>query len=374
MRHVYVHVPFCRRRCSYCDFAIAVRRTIPDRRYVEAVQAEYRIRTGNGDWDPEPLETLYLGGGTPSLLSPQAVGDLVALMSAEAPAPPWEVTLEANPDDVTLKAARAWRACGINRISLGVQSFQAGVLDWMHRTHAPSQARRAVEALREAGFDNLSLDLIFALPEAVAGDFRRDLDFALGLEPQHLSVYGLSVEPRTPLERWIARGRIAPAPEGRYAEEFLLAHQCLSAAGFEHYEVSNYAKPGFCSRHNQAYWKGAPYAGLGPSAHSYAAGVRRWNLAPWAAYERAVNRGELPEAGREVLAPAQQRLERQYLGLRTSDGISLEELPPEAAPVIEAAVGEGLLQVDRGRVVATARGWLALDELAVRLTTSAEGG
>lgn len=374
MRHVYVHVPFCRRRCSYCDFSIAVRRTIPERRYVQAVQAEYRIRTGNGDWDPEPLETLYLGGGTPSLLSPQAVGDLVALLSAEAPAPPSEVTLEANPDDVTLKAARAWRASGINRISLGVQSFQARVLAWMHRTHAPSQARRAVEALREAGFENISLDLIFALPEPVAGDFRQDLDLALGLEPQHLSVYGLSVEPRTPLERWIARGRIAPAPEGRYAEEFLLAHQCLSAAGFEHYEVSNYAQPGFRSRHNQAYWKGAPYAGLGPSAHSYAAGVRRWNLAPWVAYERAANRGELPEAGREVLAPGEQRLERQYLGLRTSDGILLEELPPEAAPVVEAAVGEGLLRVDRGRLVATERGWLALDELVVRLTTSAEGG
>jgi len=374
VRHVYVHVPFCRRRCSYCDFSIAVRRTVPSRRYVEAVAAEHAMRLREGDWDPEPLETLYLGGGTPSLLAPEATADLVGELIAGNPAALREVTLEANPDDVTREAARKWRAAGISRISLGVQSFDSRALRWMHRTHTAEGARRAVETLREAGFDNISLDLIFALPDHVAGDFRRDLEAAVALEPEHLSVYGLSVEPRTPLARWIARGSAKPTSDVRYAREFLLADRFLTAQGFVHYEVSNYARAGFEARHNRAYWTGAPYAGLGPAAHSFSRGTRTWNLAPWAAYERAVERGQRPEEGRETLSPQQRQLERQYLALRTREGLPLEDLPSGTEPVLEAAVREGLLRIERGHLIATAKGWLRLEELAVRLTTSAEGG
>lgn len=370
MRHVYLHVPFCRRRCSYCDFSIAVRRTIPAVQYLDAIRSEHALLRAAGQWDAEPPETLYLGGGTPSLLPPEALAELVRhFLPPAALAPGVEVTLESNPDDVTPASAAAWRAAGINRVSLGVQSFDPAVLRWMHRTHDAGQAGAAVRTLRQAGFDNLSLDLIFALPDAVQPDFRRDLERALALEPDHLSVYGLSVEPRTPLARWTSRGALLPTGEERYAQEFLLAHQRLTAAGFQHYEVSNYARPGRRARHNSAYWTGAPYAGLGPSAHGYARGVRRWNLAPWTAYQRAVSRGRSPEEGREVLGEAERSLEAVYLGLRTSDGVDLSQIPASGGGVLEDASRSGLLQVSGERVRATPWGWLTLDALVSRLTT-----
>ena len=388
MRHVYVHVPFCRRRCSYCDFSIAVRRTIPAAQYVEAIQREHALLRAAGEWDEEPLETLYLGGGTPSLLPPNAISDLLAHLlprPAQAPASTdkghtddgqrtageggTEVTIEANPDDVTEEGAASWRGAGINRVSLGVQSFDPAVLRWMHRTHGVEQVGAAMRILRQAGFDSVSLDLIFALPDALRPSFRKDLEEALALEPDHLSVYGLSVEPRTPLARWTSRGTLALTGEERYAQEFLLAHERLTEAGFQHYEVSNYARPGHRARHNSAYWTGAPYAGLGPSAHGYARGVRRWNLAPWVAYQRAVSRGQSPEEGREQLGDDERRLEALYLGLRTSEGVALAAIPPSGQGVLEDAARHGLLQIADGTARATPRGWLTLDGLVARLTT-----
>lgn len=386
MRHVYLHVPFCRRRCSYCDFSIAVRRTIPATQYVDAIRREHSLLCAAGEWDEEPLETLYLGGGTPSLLPPESIAVLVrhfhrppsprgAVGGEASPSIAWrgmagvEVTVESNPDDVTPTSAAAWRAAGINRVSLGVQSFDPAVLQWMHRTHDVAQAGSAVRTLRRAGFDNLSLDLIFALPDALKPDFRRDLEQALALEPDHLSVYGLSVEPRTPLARWTSRGALLPTGEERYAQEFLLAHERLTQAGFEHYEVSNYARPGRRARHNSAYWTGAAYAGLGPSAHGYARGVRRWNLAPWAAYQRAVSRGRSPEEGRETLGEEERRLEAVYLGLRTSEGVDHSAIPASSSGVLQDAARNGLLEVSGQTVRATPWGWLTLDGLVARLTT-----
>lgn len=403
MKHVYLHVPFCRRRCSYCDFSIAVRRAIPGERYVEAIKREYDLLVAAGEWDDQPLETLYLGGGTPSLLAPDAIAELVGFFSlgsavraarsdsgertADLPKRSTanterrmvrgravEVTVEANPDDVTAPVAAAWRGTGVNRVSLGVQSFSPAVLRWMHRTHTAGQAARAVRALRRAGFTNISLDLIFALPDSLRPNFRRDLERALALEPDHLSIYGLSVEPRTPLARWISAGAIVPGGDERYAAEFLLAHERLARAGFEHYEVSNYARPGRRSRHNSAYWTGEPYAGLGPSAHGFTGKVRRWNLAPWAAYERTVHQGRSPEAGRETLSREERKLEQVYLGLRTRSGVSRSVLGPQAEALLEDAVKAGLLKRNGRRVRATPRGWLALDAVVARLTTWAVGG
>ncbi len=398
MKHVYLHVPFCRRRCSYCDFSIAVRRTIPAAQFVDAIRREHALLRAAGEWDDEPLETLYLGGGTPSLLPPDAISELVSHFlppgnSARARSDIGhgisgigfrttengqrttgegrgvEVTIEANPDDVTTQGAAAWRAAGVNRASLGVQSFEPAVLRWMHRTHDAAQAGKAVQALRGAGFENVSLDLIFALPDAVGPDFRRDLDQAMALEPDHLSVYGLSVEPRTALARWTSRGALCPTGDERYVDEFLLAHQRLTQAGYEHYEVSNYGRPGRRSRHNSAYWTGVPYAGLGPSAHAFARGVRRWNLGPWAAYQRAVAQGSSPEEGRESLSQAERRLEAIYLGLRTSDGIPIDSIGASERALLEDAVDRGLLRVSGQRLRATPAGWLALDGLVARLTT-----
>src|SRR5207248_8293169 len=227
MRHVYLHVPFCVRRCSYCDFSIAVRKRIPAREYVEAVLQELEIvRAADPGAVPRgALQTLYLGGGTPSLLPPDAISTLLTSLRDAFNVTPFrddvEVTLEANPEDVTSETASYWRRAGANRVSLGAQSFDDNVLKWMHRSHDAARIGAAVHALRGAGIDNISLDLIFALPAELQRDWERDLELALSLGPNHLSLYGLTVEERTPLARWISRGAIAAPDDDRYAEEYL---------------------------------------------------------------------------------------------------------------------------------------------------------
>lgn len=376
MRHVYVHVPFCRRRCVYCDFAIAVRRVVPADRYLAAVRRELAHRIASDDWNAEPLETLYLGGGTPSLLPPDGLAELVeGVLDAVAAPVGVEITVEANPDDVTPAAAAHWVRAGVNRVSLGVQSFAGAVLEWMHRTHDAASAGEAARILRDAGVRSLSADLIFGVPDAPAPDALRDLERVLELRPDHLSVYGLTVEPRTPLGKSVARGTIRAAPEERYEREFLATHDALTAAGFEHYEVSNYARPRHRSRHNVGYWTGRAYAGLGPSAHGFTGTERYWNEREWAGYERAVRERGGAVSERELLTPAQCTLERFYLGLRTVEGA---EVPGSANlgadPRWRAARAAGWVHLGNGRARLTPMGWLRLDELAVSLTTSPGSG
>src|SRR3989475_3031348 len=282
MPHLYLHVPFCARRCSYCDFSIAVRKRVPAAEYVDAVLREL-------DWlraaDPGPtarglignadrgLDTLYLGGGTPSLLPADALATLLTILRDAFHGTPSldavEVTLEANPEDVTPDNAVAWRRAGVNRVSLGAQSFDDRVLRWMHRSHDAARIGDAVGILRRAGITNVSLDLIFALPAELGRDWARDLDHALALEPSHLSLYGLTVEQRTPLARWISRGAATAPDDERYAAEYLQAHLPLATCGYRLYEGSNAARDGWRSRHNAAYWSGQPYVGCGPAAHSF---------------------------------------------------------------------------------------------------------
>jgi oxygen-independent coproporphyrinogen-3 oxidase len=284
-----------------------------------------------------------------------------------------DVTIEANPEDVTLELARAWQMAGVTRVSLGVQSFQDRVLQWMHRPHDAVAVPRAVEAIRSAGIASLSIDLIIGVPASVVPDPADDLRKAIDLEPDHLSVYTLTVEPRTPLGKWAARGLIDPAPDERHAVEFLAAHDTLTAAGFEHYEVSNYAFPGRRSAHNTAYWSGSPYLGLGPGAHSFLGGVRSWNLESWVAYERAVSQGGGAVGGRERLTESQRRLEQAYLSLRTAEGAPLDQVAWESDPG-QLAIGAGWATVADGRFRLTPEGWLRLDTLAGALTTDTEGG
>lgn len=359
--HLYIHVPFCGRRCSYCDFAIAVRRDTPSAEFVDLLLREWRGQRARAPWGEYPeLATIYLGGGTPSRLDPAALGRMLGTITGDRPlAPGAEVTLEANPEDVTEAAARAWKEAGINRVSLGVQSWSAEVLRWMHRGHTTADPARAVEVLRDAGLANLSLDLIFALPESLDRDWRLDLDQAIGLEPMHLSLYGLTVERHTPLGRWVDRREAVPAPEPRYAEEFLLAHQRLGEAGFEHYEVSNYGRPGHYAVHNQAYWRRAPYLGLGPSAHSGAGRRRWWNTREYAAWTRVVAETGASVVGEEQLDDGALELEQLYLGLRTADGVADDLAPETRARWVEA----GWARVRSGRVVLTPEGWLRLDAL-----------
>jgi len=370
MRHLYVHVPFCARRCSYCDFAIAVRRRVPAERYVAAVAAEYRSRSVGEAWDVSGFDTVYLGGGTPSQLPPDAVRRLLDLFPR---APEAEVTLEANPDDVTPDAVTAWRAAGVTRVSLGVQSFDDRVLAWMHRLHDAAGAGRAFAALRDGGIPAISVDLIFALPAPLAHDVRTDLHRILTLAPDHVSAYGLTLEPRTPYARWVERGTVPPAADDRYAAEFLAVHDALTGAGFEHYEVSNYARPRARSRHNAAYWGGAAYAGLGPAAHGFRGRERRWNLRDWAAYEPVALAGRDPVAGREILDDRQRRLERVFLGLRRAEGLPAPEARLLDGKALLAAERAGWLTVG-DRVCPTPAGWLVMDALTASLTTFREGG
>ena len=380
MRHLYLHVPFCVRRCSYCDFSIAVRKRIPAQEYVEAVLQEVTLR-GLTDPGPEPgeteahgLETLYLGGGTPSLLPPDALATLVTSLrdafGATSSRDAVEVTVEANPEDVEPEHARAWRSAGVNRVSLGAQSFDDHVLAWMHRSHDAARIGGAVRTLRDAGFDNLSLDLIFALPAELQRDWERDLELALSLGPDHLSLYGLTVEERTPLARWISRGAVVAPEDDRYAEEYLLAHARLAAYGYRFYEVSNACRDGFRSRHNSAYWSGRAYVGLGPAAHSYDGRARRWNIPAWPAYARAIAAGRSPVECEEILTPEQRELERLYLALRTDAGLPVTALDRPRPPSTARWIEHGWAEVNAGRLVCTPQGWLRLDALVGDLTST----
>ena len=305
------------------------------------------------------VETIYFGGGTPSLLPPDAIGELLHELTSQCRTrhTAREVTLEANPEDVTPDAAKAWHAAGINRVSLGAQSFDDDVLKWMHRSHDAAQTKRAVQALRDAGLENISLDLIFALPDELGRDWERDLDTAIALHPTHLSLYGLTVEPRTPLDRWISRGATVAPDEDRYAEEYLTAHRRLPAHGFEFYEVSNASRPGYRSRHNSAYWAGKPYLGLGPAAHSFDGNTRRWNLRAWEAYRRAIAQGRSVVESEETLTHEQRALEAIYLGLRTIEGIPSGDFRRPPAPF-----GAWVFE-EAGRLKCRPEGWLRLDSI-----------
>ncbi len=364
MRHLYIHVPFCRRRCSYCDFSIAVRRVVPVDDFLRAVDAELAMRAP--DAEPEALTTIYFGGGTPSLIGGDGIARLLDLIRTRfAIATDAEVTLEANPDDVTAGAVRSWRAAGVTRLSIGAQSFDDAALAWMHRTHTADQTAAAVDTSRSGGLANVSLDLIFALPSALRRDWERDLSHALSLAPQHLSVYGLTVEPGTPLGRWHARGDVAEAPEEKYEREFLAAHRRLAAAGFEHYEVSNYALPCARARHNSSYWRRVPYLGVGPSAHSFDGERRWWNHAAYAEWARRVLAGESPMADGESLTASSEEAERIYLGLRTAEGLDADPALLERARPWGA---EGWAVLRGSRLALTPTGWLRLDTLAADLT------
>jgi oxygen-independent coproporphyrinogen-3 oxidase len=365
-RHIYVHVPFCARRCAYCDFSIAVRKVVPVDDYVGALSRELAIRYG--DAKPWMIDTLYFGGGTPSRLGADGVARaIVAVRDYVALAPMAEVTLEANPEDITSEAIARWRDAGVNRLSIGAQSFDDAVLEWMHRTHDAAAIGRAADVARNAGIENISLDLIFALPEIVDRSWDRDVARALELEPSHVSLYGLTVEPHTPLGRWRSRGELDEAPDERYEREFMLAHERMTGAGLEHYEVSNFGRVGLRSRHNSAYWSGEAYAGLGPSAHEFDGGaVRRWNRSAYVDWLRAVQSDRDPIDQSETLTDENKSAERTYLGLRTASGLTLSDAEVERTKAwIDA--GWAMLSDDR-RLRLLPLGWLRLDALAADLT------
>ncbi len=376
-RSLYVHVPFCVRRCSYCDFAVQATREAPTAAWLDAVETELRLTAAERGWEgPLPLETIYVGGGTPSLLGTGAMEELARRLRRHATwdADAVEWTCEANPESFTAELARDWRAAGVNRLSLGAQTFHQPALRWMGRLHGAEGPGRAMAAAREAGFRSVSVDLIFGLPGHLGRDWGADLHRALLLEPEHVSLYGLTAEAGAPLGRWVKEGRETLADEDRYADEFLLAHAVLTEAGFRHYEVSNFGLPARESRHNFVYWTGAPYAALGPGAHAFHPPLRRWNLRSWDAYRESLAAGRLPVDDEETVGEDEAELERVWLGLRTDRGLPLGPDEEARTRLAEAWARRGWGGVEGGVVRLSAEGWLLLDRLAVEMAGAGEAG
>jgi putative oxygen-independent coproporphyrinogen III oxidase len=329
---LYLHIPFCSAVCPYCDFSV-LRAGVPARkRFVEHLVAEVALAARAWS-DPRAFDTVYFGGGTPSLLPAEDLERvLVACRAHLSFATPW-IFLEANPEDVTPDACAAWRDLGVRTLSLGVQSFSDEALRFLGRRHSAQQARAAVETAQAAGFDTVSVDLIFGLPGQTAEAWRRELTAGVALGPGHLSCYQLTIHPRTRFGVAAKRGQLSEMPEGEQAVLFDLTHRFLADAGFSAYEVSNFARSrDHESRHNRKYWDHTPYLGLGPSAHSLAtadtsgspAARRWWNELRTPRWESRVAAGERPVEGEESLGPKALATEAVMLGLRTTAGIDLD--------------------------------------------------
>src|SRR5690349_7332589 len=322
---LYLHIPFCSAICPYCDFAVLTGGPERRSRFVDHLISEIDL------WKADAptfnlIDTIYFGGGTPSALTP---GDIVRILASarenlSVSQDAW-VFFEANPEDVTEESVRAWRELGARFLSLGIQSFDANALRFLGRRHTPEEARRSVEIARAAGFDTVSIDLIYGLPGQPLEDWRRTLQQAVALEPDHLSCYQLTIHEGTPFGFRLARGKMTELPEESQGEMFLFTHSFLRDHGIPGYEVSNFARsPEHRSRHNQKYWHHIPYLGLGPSAHSFSETRRWWNERKTGPYERRIEAGERPVAGSEDLTRQDLALEALMLGLRTIDGIDSE--------------------------------------------------
>ena len=374
--HLYLHVPFCRLVCAYCDFVTVGGRTSEIPRYAEALLAELATRPADGE-----LATIYFGGGTPSLLPAEAVLRLVEAAMDRWGTAPGEITVEANPSGREAPDWAGLRAAGANRISLGLQSLRDPELVTLARGQTASEGRAAYAAARAAGFANVSIDLIYGIPGQSLADWRGGLGAALALEPDHLSLYALSLAlapdewaapPRPGALRWRQR-LVGRQDDELAAAQYEAAEELLSRAGYRHYELSSWARPGFESRHNSAYWERRPYTGIGAGAHSYDGATRAWNVRDLDRYLALVEAGQPPVEGSEELAEATRAFEAIALGLRRVDGMSraafAAEFGQDPLERHAAAVGEttriGLVEVDGDAIRLTARGRLLANEALV---------
>lgn len=358
---LYIHVPFCRGKCAYCDFYSVPEKTrIPE--WIEAVRTEARFFRDRF----APFDTLYLGGGTPSLLHGRELDRLLQGLFGELPlAPSLEITLEANPDDLSPRRLAAYLEAGIQRISLGIQALENATLGFLGRRHTASQAEQALADSLDAGFASVSVDLIYGIPGQTPKVWERTLRRVLRFRPHHLSCYQLTLHPGTPLGEQHHTGRIRLPEEADLADLFLATSEILEDQGYLHYEVSNFALPGHRSRHNRKYWRRAPYLGLGPAAHSFRAPVRWWNPSCLDTYCRRAASGRLPSEGAESLSAEQALLETLCLGFRTSEGIPGRTLAacPKGEQVARDLEQQGLLIRQGDRVRPTRRGMLLADRL-----------
>jgi oxygen-independent coproporphyrinogen-3 oxidase len=375
---VYLHVPFCRVRCGYCDFntyTATELRGVKQTDYPDQAIAEvgFAARALESSGVPaRPASTVFFGGGTPTLLPPGELGRmLAAVRDTWGLAPGAEVTTEANPDSVDAAALRQLADAGFTRVSFGMQSAVPSVLATLERTHDPERIPLVVEWARDAGLD-VSLDLIYGTPGESLDDWRRSLDAALATAPDHLSAYALIVEEGTKLARQIRRGEVAEPDDDLTADMYELADAALAGAGYEWYEVSNWSKgPAHRSRHNLSYWRGADWWGVGPGAHSHVGGVRWWNVKHPAAYAARVLQGLSPAAGRETLDADTRRVEDVLLKVRIAEGLPAAELDAAGRTEVAGLIAEGLIDgaaAIGGSIRLTLRGRLLADAVVRRLT------
>ncbi|GGF37130.1 coproporphyrinogen III oxidase [Marmoricola endophyticus] len=370
---IYVHVPFCSVRCGYCDFntytAEELGNGVSRTTYVDQAIAEVRMAARVlGDAAP-PVSTVFVGGGTPTLLPP---GDLVRVLRAIDDelglAPDAEVTTEANPDSVTPESLAELAAGGFGRVSLGMQSAVPHVLSVLDRTHDPERVPRAVQWAREAGIGQVSLDLIWGTPGESAEDWSRSLEVALASRPDHVSAYSLIVEDGTAMGRQVRRGELPAPDEDDLADKYLVADDALAAAGLGWYEVSNWSTgPGTRCEHNRLYWTGGDWWGIGPGAHSHVAGTRWWNRKHPAAYASRLTAGLSPGQGREVLSAEDRHVERVLLEVRLADGLPLDALDDAERGRVPGLVADGLAEPREDAVVLTRRGRLLADGVVRRI-------
>lgn len=387
---LYLHIPYCRTRCPYCNFVAFRARGDEEGPYAAALLAEIAA-AGRGPDRGRAAASVYFGGGTPSLFAPRTIGRLLGALDRAFPLEAGaEVTVEADPATIDRAGLGGLRAAGVNRLSIGLQAFDGRVLAALGRAHKADDGPRLLADAGAAGFGRVSVDLMFGVPGQTLGGWRAELDRAIDAGPAHLSCYALTIEPGTPFAELAARGRLDRPDDALQADMFLLAHERLAAAGYEHYELSNYARPGARSRHNAAYWARRPYRGFGAGAHSFdpAAGpfgARAWNLDDPAAYMAAAT-GRAPgpaagpdapaRAGGETLTAAAARAEALLLGLRQSAGVDLdayarllgEPLEAHAGAAVAELESRALLVRQTGRLrCPTPAAWLLCDELAARL-------
>jgi oxygen-independent coproporphyrinogen-3 oxidase len=376
---IYFHVPFCKHACPYCDFYKMELRDRPARERLEfparLAREHALLLEAEPDLAGRPLATLYFGGGTPSTLSPPAVTDLIRTLRERHPFSDPEITLEANPENLTPARCHAWARAGVTRLSIGVQSFHADDLERLERLHRPETIGAAVRNARAAGIDNLSLDLMFALPGQTLEKWLDNLHQALALEPDHLSFYGLTYHEGTPFEEWRRVGSLAEADEDLYAELYLRGARLLAAAGFDHYEISNFARPGRRSLHNQRYWNAQDVVGLGPGAHS-SLGARRWqnpdDLDEWRADLAA---GRPPRTQPHDLDSSTRLEEELFRRLRRCEGFDLSDGTPAdlrfahwlTTPRGRQALDAGWIERTGDRARFTLEGWLRSDALLLRM-------
>jgi oxygen-independent coproporphyrinogen-3 oxidase len=358
---LYLHIPFCHRICPYCSFYKHTPGDTPVGAFIDALAAEARGRI------KDPVRTIYLGGGTPSMLSPLHLGRLFAALHETIDfARLDEVTLEANPATFDVRKARLFRDLGVTRVSLGIQSFAPQVLQTLGREHTAEQASESVAILREAGIPQVNIDLMFSIPGQSRDDWQNTLRHAVSLQPDHISAYNLTYEEDTGFFESLRRGEMR-MDEDVDARFFELAGDFLTTEGFDHYETSNYAKPGMRSTHNEGYWRGEDYLGLGPSAVSTVGCVRSKNIADTAAYINRINSLGHAMDEAETLDAEARRIERIALGLRTSAGIPLTLLDKEARQRAATLAAEGLAVVRDGRMTLAGRGRALVDPVAAEL-------